>query len=71
MAKNQPWWIKERSNPQLGTYFVLCGQMSAKEARTEERGSLYGSNTMLRFDTEAAYRAKATELRDAGERVQQ
>lgn len=70
MTKQQPWWIKERYNPQLGTYFVLCGRMPTKEARAAERGSLYGTNTMLRFDTEGEYQDKARELREAGERVQ-
>lgn len=65
----KPYWIKERDNPQLGIYFVACGQLSVREARSRE-GSLYGSNRMLRFDSEAEYNAKLKELRAAGEKVQ-
>lgn len=65
----KPYWIKERQNPQLGTYFILCGQMSVKSAHAQT-SSLYGTNTMRRFDTEAAYHAEVENLRKAGERVQ-
>lgn len=56
------FWIKERNNPQLGTYYVACGQLSKTAARKMER-SLYGSNVMLEFKSEAEYRAKLAELR--------
>lgn len=35
-----------------------------------ETRTLYGSNTMLRFDTEEEYKAKLAELNKAGERIQ-
>lgn len=65
---NKPFWIKKRHNPQLGTYFVACGRMSLAEARGQEY-ALYGSNEMLRLDTEAEYLDKLEELRAAGEEV--
>lgn len=63
------YWIKERYNPQLGTYYVACGQMS-KTAAARHTRPIYGDNLMHRFDTEDAYKARLTELRQKGERVQ-
>lgn len=54
MAK--AYYIKERSNPQLGTYYVAKGQMTKKEAKACEKSS-YGTNRMLKFDTEKEYNA--------------
>ena len=62
------WWIKERDNPQRGTYWVACGQMSKTSAKRQE-SSLYGSNTMHGYATEADYNARLAELRKTGERV--
>ncbi len=64
-----PFWIKERDNPQLGKYFVACGEMSVSEAK-KRNGSLYGSNTMHEFESHDLYRKRLQELHDAGERVQ-
>lgn len=63
------FWIKERHNPQLGTYWVACGKMSKADARKCER-PLYGFNIMHAFDSEEAYNARLDELRKAKERVQ-
>lgn len=63
------YWIKERCNPQLGTYYVACGQLTVAEAKRMER-TIYGDNTMLRFATKELYDAKLDELRKAGKRVQ-
>lgn len=63
------YWIKERHSPQLGVYYVACGQMLKAEARKREN-SLYGNNFMLSFDTEKAYKLKLKELADDGMRVQ-
>jgi len=52
---NKPWWIKQRYNPQLGMYYVPMGQMSVAAAKRQEK-ALYGSNVMLRFDTEDKYK---------------
>ncbi len=62
------FWIKERDNPQLGTYWVACGQLSTAAAKRKE-SSLYGFNIMHRFDTEKAYKARLSKLRKSGERL--
>lgn len=56
------FWLRQRINPQLGTYWVLCGQITVKEAKAYEK-ALYGDNVMHSFTTEAAYNAKIEELR--------
>lgn len=65
---SKPYWIKERDNPQLGVYYVACGQMAVRTADRATR-PLYGSNRMLRFDTKTEYETKLQQLREAGERV--
>jgi len=58
----QYWWIKERNNPQLkSVYFTGCGKMTIAEARQKEK-TLYGSNRMLRFDTEVEYQEALNKL---------
>jgi hypothetical protein len=64
----KPWWIQERRNPQLKTYYVALGRLGIMEAKCQE-ASLYGDNYMLRFDSEAEYRAKLDELLRSGARV--
>lgn len=64
-----PFYIKERHNPQLGTYFVGCGKLLVKHAKKME-SSLYGFNTMHRYESEQEYNFRLEELIDAGERVQ-
>jgi hypothetical protein len=66
--KKLPWWIKERHNPQLGTYYVPRGQMTVKAAKMCEV-SAYGSNFMQRYETEALYKAALAKLKKDGERV--
>lgn len=63
------FWIKQRYTPQLGMYYVACGQMSAAKAKKHE-GSLYGSNVMLGYETEAEYKARLAELQAKGQKVQ-
>jgi hypothetical protein len=63
------WWIKERDNPQLGTYYVACGQLSKAEAKLME-SSLYGSNYMHQFPNEESYIARIAQLKERGEKVQ-
>lgn len=65
-----PYWIKERHNPQLGTYYVAMGQMSKTAAKKHEN-AIHGDNVMHRFDTEAEYLKRGEELMKAGERLQQ
>lgn len=66
--KTKLWYIKQRWNPQLGTYHTACGQLPKAAARRMER-SLYGDNVMIPFETEIAYNARLDELRKSGERV--
>lgn len=67
-ATTKRFYIKQRENPQLGTYFVPQGQLSKAEARSMEK-SLYGFNIMLPFDSEDDYNAELARLRAAGENV--
>ncbi len=69
MGKPLSYWIKQRHNPQRGIYYVACGQLSRAEAQAKE-STLYGTNVLLRYDTEEAYLAKLAKLRADGERVQ-
>ena len=64
------YWIKERHNPQTGVYYVMMGQMTAKEARGYEKHRSYGTNYMHKFRSHAEYSAEAERLSQAGERVQ-
>jgi len=63
------YWIKERYNPQLGTYYVRCGQITVKKAKKMEN-VLYGDNVMHKFSTVEEYRSKIKELKNCGEKVQ-
>ncbi len=65
----QYWWIKQRNNPQIGTYYVACGQLPNKDAMKME-STLYGRNKMEPYPTEAAYLARIYELKASGEKVQ-
>lgn len=65
-----PYWIRERQNPQLGTYFVAEGQMSKTAAKRYETGSLYGGNVMHRYENEIKYINAIEKLKKAGERIQ-
>ena len=67
--KSKPWWIKERDNPQLGTYYVAMGPMTVKEAEKYEN-SLYGFNIMHKFETKEAYEQEIYRLKQSGARVQ-
>ena len=61
----KPYWIKQRYNPQIGTYYVACGRLGVREAKKKE-GSLYGSNTMLRYETVEEYQAACAEFGVSG-----
>jgi hypothetical protein len=52
MSKPLYFWIKERHNPQLGTYYVSLGQLTKAAAKKYEKES-YGRNIMLPFKTAA------------------
>lgn len=69
MAKGiKLFYIKERENPQLGTYFVPMGQLSKTEARGYESPS-YGYNTMHQFENEELYTQRIKELKKQKKRV--
>ena len=66
------YWIKERYNPQLGTYFYYCGQLSNTEAMSMETPktglfltALYGSNIMHSYDTKEEADAALTAFQKA------
>lgn len=69
MSQPKPYWIKERHNPQLGVYYVGCGQLSKTAAKKLE-DSLHGFNVMLPFETQADYDSKLQELKNKKERAQ-
>lgn len=56
------FYIKERHNPQLGTYYVACGQMTKKEAKSYE-DTRYGTNVMHGYDTAEEYEKALADLR--------
>ncbi len=63
------FYIKERTNPQTGTYYVACGKMSRAQLKKAE-SPIYGSNAMTGFATKAEYEARLAQLRASGARVQ-
>jgi hypothetical protein len=63
------FYICERHNPQLGIYYIPCGQMSVRKAKDREK-SLYGSNFMHGFETEKAYKAELARLEKWGNKIQ-
>lgn len=64
----QKYWIKQRHNPQLGTYWVACGQMTKRAAKQQE-SPLYGDNVMHPFETKESYDLKVRDLLASGEKV--
>jgi hypothetical protein len=63
------YYIKQRFIPQLGTYFVPCGQLSKTEAKKMEK-PIYGDNYMTPYKTEQEYTAAIEFLKKSGENVQ-
>jgi len=69
MSRKLSYWIKERHNPQFdGPYYVACGQLTKKDAKTKET-SLYGYNNMLEFKTVEEYNQALKSLSEKGYRV--
>ena len=62
------YFIKERNNPQIGTYYILMGKLSAKEAKKHE-ASLYGFNTMLKYKTKSEYDRAILSIKESGARI--
>jgi hypothetical protein len=69
MKRSKRFWIKERHNPQLGTYYVACGQLSKTTVKAQ-RQSLHGHNVMHGFDNWEDYNTRLIELQNAGEIIQ-
>ena len=67
MAARLSFWIMERINPQTGTYYKDCGQITVADARKKEN-CLYGMAIMHRFASEEAKNARVQELNAANER---
>lgn len=65
MIRGKFWYIKERVNPQLGTYYIALGNISVKEAKQKEK-SLYGDNYIHKFNNEKEYNDKLDELNKEG-----
>ena len=63
------YWLRERHNPQLGTYYVAHGKITLQEAR-EYAIPLYGTNKMHKFRTKEAYEAEIEMLKSQGKRVE-
>jgi hypothetical protein len=62
------YYIKERNNPQTGTYYVAEGLLTKKAAKAQEV-TLYGQNIMRPYDTKEEYEAAISELEKRGEKV--
>jgi hypothetical protein len=62
------YWLKQRHNPQLGIYYVKCGQLTQKAAKQMEK-SVYGDNYMLSFPNLELYQAEIDKLIKSGEKV--
>ena len=62
------YYIKQRDNPQTGTYYVPMGKMPSKEAK-KYKATSYGYNYMLSFKTESEYLSKIAELQANREKV--
>ncbi len=54
MKKPLYFWIKDKRNPPLKTYFRVMGQLTKAHARKLEAIHFMGDNIMLPFKTEAA-----------------
>jgi hypothetical protein len=61
------YYIKERNNPQLGTYYVAMGNMSKKYAKKHE-SPLYGNNRMIGFKDKDTYIKAIEKMKNEGNR---
>ena len=52
------WYIRQRDNPQFS---IAQGNLTVSQAKKAE-GSIYGHNTMLKFNTLEEYLTKCKEL---------
>lgn len=63
------WYLMERDNPQLGTYWVKKGALTRSEAPKKSSQCVYGGATYHVFDTEEEYNAKIAELEASGAKI--
>lgn len=63
--KSLSYYIKERQNPQTGTYYVIYGQLTKAEVKKHEK-PIYGFNIMHAFPTSAEYEVRIAELKAKG-----
>lgn len=66
--RKQLYWIKERRNPQSGTYYVLMGILSGREAKRNCM-TIYGTNIMHAFSSLSDYEAEIARLKQVGATV--
>lgn len=64
------YWIKERNNPQLETYYIACGRMTKRDAKKLENAK-YGYNTMHSYETKEDYQMKIASLKSFGFSVEE
>lgn len=55
------WYIVERRNPQLGTYYYSIGQRTKKDAMKYEN-AIYGRNAVLSYETQEQHDKALAEL---------
>lgn len=60
-GKFKYWYIKKRTNPQLGVYYIAIGNISNNHAKKMEY-SVYGWSEMLKYETEESYNNAVAEL---------
>ena len=63
------FYIIERHNPQLGVYYIKAGQLTKKDAKARGN-SIYGTNVMLEYPSEAEYNEAIEKLKKEGNRLQ-
>lgn len=68
MAKNQLYYIGERCNPQLATYYRAYGQLPKNQVKKKE-DCAYGTMTLTSYETKDLYEAKLKELSEGGARI--
>ena len=66
MKQNKKFYIGRRDNPQLSKpYYKAYGKLSKKEIEDKEN-CLYGSMTLISYETEIEYNNKLNELKNNG-----
>lgn len=67
--KTKPYYLGRRDNPQLPKpYFKDYGQLSKADVKRKEN-SIYGSMTLIPFETEELYKNEIGRLKSEGFKV--